>query len=457
MPGPTRRASPFFDVIGEWSENTYYKTAIVDEIEYRIGEVVEIRNVHNEQEERELGICNGNMTFYGEICAFWEKNGCNYRFVEARRYCEQDELPPPWNSYSFTENSIFETDVMQEFSLSCIKWRINIISNNIKICDSSKNNKFIEIFHINGYYNNKHLIPLKNESGELNFDPSSHARLQRTARLSSHAIRWRDALEEYVKTGEIVVNADSLENQSNARKFLRLSECPSTLPCRERELKLVRDHIEQAIRGGGCGDVQYIAGLPGTGKTATVRSVVNQLKVEQLHQLAAETKKSKKILPAFMFVEINALSLQSPGAFYQGLYQKINYQNCQKSVPSPDKCCQWLEKQFLKGSSLPICVLLVDEVDFLMTKQQKEFYSLVDWPSKPNARLVVIAISNTVNLPEKLLPRVASRLGVGRITFHPYNRDQLEKILQERLSECPNVFKSTSVKLCASKVAAYRS
>ena len=55
---------------------------------------------------------------------------------------------------------------------------------------------------------------------------------------------------------------------------------------------------------------------------------------------------------------------------------------------------------------------VIDEIDFLISRSQKELYTLVDWPSKPKSRLIVIGIANTLDLPERLLmPRIASRFG----------------------------------------------
>ena len=54
------------------------------------------------------------------------------------------------------------------------------------------------------------------------------------------------------------------------------------------------------------------------------------------------------------------------------------------------------------------------------------------------ARLVVIGISNTINLPEKLSTRVQSRIGGDRIHFRSYNVQDTMTILKTRLGmlEC---------------------
>ena len=40
-----------------------------------------------------------------------------------------------------------------------------------------------------------------------------------------------------------------------------------------------------------------------------------------------------------------------------------------------------------------------------------------------------------MDLPERLLPRIASRLGMGRIVFQPYSRESIQKIVEARCNE----------------------
>ena len=51
----------------------------------------------------------------------------------------------------------------------------------------------------------------------------------------------------------------------------------------------------------------------------------------------------------------------------------------------------------------PVTVLMLDEIDYLVTKKETLIYNFFDWPLRANrSRLVVIGISNTLNLPGKL-------------------------------------------------------
>ena len=68
-------------------------------------------------------------------------------------------------------------------------------------------------------------------------------------------------------------------------------------------------------------------------------------------------------------------------------------------------------------------VLLLDEIDMLVTKDQSILYNFFDWPRLTGAKLIVIAISNTLDLPErfdkKALP-LSSPLPLTFMIFLPF-------------------------------------
>ncbi len=68
----------------------------------------------------------------------------------------------------------------------------------------------------------------------------------------------------------------------------------------------------------------------------------------------------------------------------------------------------------------PIAVLMVDELDFLVTPNQSILYNIFEWPSLPDSRLIVLGLANTMNLPDQLLPRIVSRIGLERLEFRAY-------------------------------------
>ena len=57
-------------------------------------------------------------------------------------------------------------------------------------------------------------------------------------------------------------------------------------------------------------------------------------------------------------------------------------------------------------------VVLMDELDQLMTSKQDVVYNFFNWPTLVGSRLVVLAVANTMDLPERVMTgRVRSRLG----------------------------------------------
>ena len=89
----------------------------------------------------------------------------------------------------------------------------------------------------------------------------------------------------------------------------------------------------------------------------------------------------------------------------------------------------------------------------LCNRKQSVLYNIFDWPSKPEGKLIIIAIANTMDLPERvMMGRVSSRLGLTRQTFQPYTHAQLQTIVASRL-EGLEVFQQDAVQLVARKVA----
>lgn len=60
-------------------------------------------------------------------------------------------------------------------------------------------------------------------------------------------------------------------------------------------------------------------------------------------------------------------------------------------------------------------VVLMDELDQLMTTKQDVVYNFFNWPTLVGSKLIVLAVANTMDLPERVMSgRVRSRLGACR-------------------------------------------
>ena len=85
---------------------------------------------------------------------------------------------------------------------------------------------------------------------------------------------------EAMKDGAQKVKEKSAPALEKAKEHLLLSFIPTSIPCRETERREVYDYLRYSIKQGGNGSPLYISGMPGTGKTATVREVIRELQGE---------------------------------------------------------------------------------------------------------------------------------------------------------------------------------
>ncbi|BGP22671.1 origin recognition complex subunit 1 [Rhodotorula toruloides] len=209
-----------------------------------------------------------------------------------------------------------------------------------------------------------------------------------------------------------------------AKALLHVSATPESLPCREDQREQIRQFIGDAVlgRSGGC---LYIHGVPGTGKTATVHSVVRELQNDE-------------DMDAFSFVEINGMKISEPMTAFSHLWAALAPPDPQQSgrKVSPKAALAALENHFANPDpARKTTVVLVDELDQMLTKRQDVLYNFFNWPHVPHSRLVVLAVANTMDLPERELSgKIRSRLGTNRIPFQPYTWTELKRILEARLA-----------------------
>lgn len=255
--------------------------------------------------------------------------------------------------------------------------------------------------------------------------------------IIAHAEQKVDILRPLRGAQEMI--DDGMDDFAKAAAVLQLSAVPPELPCRSSERDEIRDFVETSIRQGRSDKGLYISGMPGTGKTATVMQVMR----------AAKAKSAQGTLPRFRFVALNAMKLPDPSQLYRELWAQLT-----REQASPKRAALLLQRRFsTPSSSRSCCVLLVDEIDYIMNQKQDVMYNLFNWPSLRHAKLVVIGIANTMDLPERLMPRVHSRMGLRRMTFSAYTRQQIERIIKSRLQGLTETFEDDAVELCARKVA----
>ena len=166
-------------------------------------------------------------------------------------------------------------------------------------------------------------------------------------------------------------------------------------------------------------------------------------------------------VPSFEFVCMNGMEMRYPFEAYVQLWEKIS-----GNTVRPEVAASRLEAFFTKEESVATkeakknvrsVVVLLDELDYLVTKNQSVLYNFFDWPThNQSRRLIVLGVSNTLNLVEQLHTRVQSRIGSRRCNFKSYDDKQIENILRAKLSQASpgySVFDEDAIVFVSKKTA----
>ena len=248
------------------------------------------------------------------------------------------------------------------------------------------------------------------------------------------------------------------------------------LPCRGDEARAVdgflRRRLSVAPGSRGPPRALYIAGKPGTGKTATVARVLERL--EAFAREPGVTKGPSPRLHPFRLVRINgnhllgnssvsvfseiARQTGAGGADIDGIGRRKGGGSAQarRSATIAD-----LEKMFVPkrkpSRRTKMTVVLIDEIDALLevghggagggggggrgsqassssVATQDALYRLFEWPCRKHSTLVLVSIANRIDLLSRFLPLLGRRgIEPTQIIFSPYNAKAVLEILQSRL------------------------
>ncbi|EFN77760.1 Cell division control protein 6-like protein [Harpegnathos saltator] len=221
----------------------------------------------------------------------------------------------------------------------------------------------------------------------------------------------------------------------NARLALHSSETEE-LPGRENELNKLQEFFQEHLEKETSSSL-YISGPPGTGKTASLSKIMQQPEFKS----------------QFKCVYINCTTMKSAAAIYAKIIQELSISSSTKSGKNNKAI---IEKYLM--SKHKMLFLVLDEIDQLESKKQSVLYSIFEWPSLLNSKLILVGIANALDLTDRILPRLQARCELKPTLMHfaSYTKQQISNIISTRLSQAnaSNIFTPSAIQLLAGKVAA---
>ncbi|KGN47092.1 cell division control protein 6 homolog B [Cucumis sativus] len=248
---------------------------------------------------------------------------------------------------------------------------------------------------------------------------------------------------------ELIVKPDwnpkDIEHVKTAKEALHISTAPTTIMCREDEQSKIFNFCKASVEQEKAGSL-YVCGCPGTGKSLSMEKVKDQL--------AAWAEESGLQLPDIL--SINCTSLANTSYIFTKIMGETQPKKKRNGSLTPLQHLQRLYSQKAESSCVKMKLIIADELDYLITKDKAVLHDLFMLTTFPFSRCILIGIANAIDLADRFLPRLqALNCKPQIVTYRAYSKEQILKILQQRLTRLPFVvFHSQALELCARKVAA---
>jgi len=239
------------------------------------------------------------------------------------------------------------------------------------------------------------------------------------------------------------------------KPFLELNR-PSVVSGRENEFNAILEFCHKAITSPASSSNHpkvpkglYICGKPGVGKTAVVMTVCAYLSEQKNATILGGNK--PKIL------SLKGTSLLDPKEIYYKLAdfaaqvkKKSEYTRAATAQDARRDMQKMLHREHRNAK---MAVVVVDEIDQLFSRNQEVLYELFQEASRPESRMVLIGMANSLNMVDNLLPKLRETdAEPAKITFDPYDKMDVVRIIQSRVPQ-HHFFDEKAIELCARKLA----
>jgi cell division control protein 6 len=205
----------------------------------------------------------------------------------------------------------------------------------------------------------------------------------------------------------------------------------------------VATFIEDCVKSqkGGC---LYISGPPGTGKSAMVNEVCQDMDL-------SDVKVS----------HVNCVSMRNARDVYSKLIQDFDEDSDVFKKSEGDR----LKAMFVPNKPNGLFLVSLDEMDHLLMGDSGVLQSLFEWSLSNKSTLILIGIANALDLTDRSLPQLkAKNLRPILLPFLPYNAASIANVITNRLRSLipagmdndPKFvpfLQPAAIQLCAKKVA----
>ena len=193
----------------------------------------------------------------------------------------------------------------------------------------------------------------------------------------------------------------------------------------------------------------YVSGPPGTGKSALVSEVCQDI------------QGTEGVKTAY----INCISAKCSKDMYGTLIREFNGHDdeagCDEMV--------YLREMLLpkRKTSEHVYIVTLDEIDHLLTFDLEILYTLFQWSLHRSSRLILIGIANALDLTDRFLPRLKARnLKPQLLPFLPYTAPQITSVITTKLKSLslpdptmtvdhPPFLQPAAIQLCSRKAASH--
>ncbi|MCL5984566.1 MAG: AAA family ATPase [Candidatus Thermoplasmatota archaeon] len=228
------------------------------------------------------------------------------------------------------------------------------------------------------------------------------------------------------------------------RNILQDNYVPPRLLHRDAQIRDLVNILAPAYEGRMPSHL-LVYGKTGTGKTAVVTQVLNDIKTKAPPDAGVQ------------FVSLNCAGADTEYAVLKNLTNSLTGPN-EKKIGEKLGTSTVLDefKNVLQRKS-KLLLIVLDEIDMLVKeKGDAVLYSLSNLNAElPKSRVALIGVSNDLKVTQYLDARVNSRLNEQSVVFPPYNQPQLRDILHDRARQvlAPNALVDGTLERCAAMAA----